>query len=431
MTAGEIIGIVTGVLAIGGAIVAVTRYLTEAQTSRRIQTLEAEKREAEKARSDLAASHTLLREELAAARRAGGVASAKKGQVDDELRSLMSAADAEAGSVYVPFREGASDEVTALVFLALQPVTEQTLKLRRRPTPLRSLAGQAFRRGQGMAVADARAADEYYDRADQVSGYRTKTTLSLPLEYRGDRVGVLQLLNRRSGGPFVDADVERFSRDAAPLARLVHEFLQLPGGLELLGVATDRESENATIMFCDLTASARLFQELNLASAVQHINEYLELVCQVAFRHGATVDKYLGDGALLRFNVPQRVDDHAHAAVTSALEIRQQFSELKHEWTTLGNAFDGIYTRAGLAYGPVRKAMVGHPQYQYLTLFGTALNAAVNLCDAAPRDRSIVVIDQQLRTQLGDRITARPLGPAALGKAASYTDQAFEVIAPR
>ena len=51
-------------------------------------------------------------------------------------------------------------------------------------------------------------------------------------------------------------------------------------------------------MFCDLTSSSTLFQELNVSAAVQHINEYLQVVCDVAFSHGATVDKYMGDGAL-------------------------------------------------------------------------------------------------------------------------------------
>jgi class 3 adenylate cyclase len=184
-------------------------------------------------------------------------------------------------------------------------------------------------------------------------------------------------------------------------------------------------------MFCDLTASSTLFSELNVSSAIRHLNEYLEAACDIAFRHGATVDKYVGDGVLLRFNVPRPVEDHPFQAVRAAFEINGAFDAIKRDWLTMGEALGALHVRSGIAFGGVRRATVGHPQYQYLTIFGTPVNAAVNLCDIAARDRNVVVIDDRLHEAIKARIDAVPLSTTPLGKAGKYTASAWEVRAVR
>jgi class 3 adenylate cyclase len=235
-------------------------------------------------------------------------------------------------------------------------------------------------------------------------------------------------LNKQGGEKFSEDDLTKTQQLSAKVARKVTEFAAIPGHLDVLGVAADRKDEYATILFCDLTGSAQLFRELNISAAIHHINEYLEELCNVAFRYGATVDKYMGDGVLFRFNVPHPVDEHPAAAVRAALEMKDVFDAIKQDWLTMGEILDSVYTRAGLAYGPVQRATIGHPQYQYLTIFGTAVNAAVNLCENGARDRNVVVIDEQLYRQLPETVRVDQLPKASLGKAQHYTKSAYEVL---
>lgn len=423
----EIIGLITGILTIAGVIVALTRYVTQLQLQVGLDRCEAGKSQAEKARSDLTAANKLLLEELAVARRTGGAASAKKAQIDDELCSLMKLLSAEAGSVYLPLRDDSSNEVSGLVFLAIAPITEHTMKLRKKIIPLHSLAGRCFTDARSLVVASAKSSQDHYDKADEVSGYRTQDTLNIPLRAGAKVVGVLQLLNKKGADKFSDRDLDKLQQLANRIAAKVEEFSLLPGSLELLGVLPETDTQYATIMFCDLTASSVLFQELNVSAAVQHINEYLEELCNVGFRYGATVDKYMGDGVLFRFNVPHPVDDHPLTAVRAALDMQTAFDAIKKDWMTMAEVVVGLYTRAGLAYGPVQKATVGHPQYQYLTIFGRAVNAAVNLCENAARDRNVVVIDQLLYEQISKNVRAKEIPVSSLGKARNYTSSAYEV----
>ena len=318
----EIIGVTTGILTIAGAIVALTRYVTQLQLQVQLDRTETDRSHVEKARSDLAAANRLLLEELAVARRTGGAASAKKAEIDDELRSLMKLLSAEAGSVYLPIRDHSRNEVAGLVFLAIEPVTEHTMKLRKKMIPLHSLAGRCFKHAQSLVVANAKSSQYHYDKADKVSGYQTQDALNIPLRTSSTVVGVLQLLNKQGENKFTEQDLDKLQGLSGKIANRVEEFSLLPGALELVGVVPDADAQYATIMFCDLTASSILFQELNVSAAVQHINEYLEEICNVAFRHGATVDKYMGDGVLFRFNVPHAVDAHPLAAIRAALDMQ-------------------------------------------------------------------------------------------------------------
>lgn len=424
----ETIGLITGLLTIAGVIVAVTRHISQLQSQLSLQRLDAEKSVAESARSDLAATNKMLLEELAVARRTGGAASAKKAEIDNELSSLMTLMSSSAGSVYLPLLDPSSEQVQGLVFLAIQPVNEHTMKLRKKIIPLHSLAGRCFTDARSLVVANARTSQDHYDKADEVSGYRTEDTLNIPLRSNGKAVGVLQLLNKKGEDRFSERDLDKLQQLSGKIANKVQEFSLLPGSLELLGILPDTDTEYATIMFCDLTASSVLFQELNVSAAVQHINEYLEELCNVAFRYGATVDKYMGDGVLFRFNVPHPIADHPLAALRSALDMQKAFDAIKKDWLTMGEVVSRLYTRVGLAYGPVQKATVGHPQYQYQTIFGRAVNSAVNLCESAARDRNVIVIDQPLYERLSPKIRTKPIPIADLGKARHYTPSAYEVI---
>jgi class 3 adenylate cyclase len=422
----EIIGLITGAVTIAGALVGVTRYISQLQFQVRLERLEAEKEQAEKTRSDLTATNKLLLDDLTAARRGGAAASAKKAEIEEALSSLMKLTQARAGSVYVPLMNETDRNPLGLVYVSILPIAEQTMKLRKKIIPLQSLAGRCFRTGNAFTVANSQSSSDHYVQADTVSGYKTQDTLNVPLRAQGQIVGVLQLLNKREA-PFTESEIPRVEQLSSPLAFKIDEFLRTPGNLEVLGFVPNRDTEDATVMFCDLTASSTLFQELNVSAAIQHINDYLECICNVAFAYGATVDKYMGDGVLLRFNVPHPIENHPIAAIKSALEIQSAFELVKKDWIIMGELLSGIYTRTGIAYGPVQRAVVGHPQYQYLTIFGTPVNAAINLCDILPRDRNAIVIDEMLYQHLGDTIEVKEIPGTNLGKAQRYTVRAYEV----
>jgi len=421
-----LIGIVAGTVTILGAVVAVTHRITSSEHRLQEQKLQTERDAALQRHRDLDARYQRLVSEMAISTRIGTEALAKKQEIDEDLASLMDALQAQAGSVYIPVPTSSPKEKpNALMFLSIQPFGEKTAALQKKRIPMRSLAGHCFTTGKPFGRPEP--TSDHYKKADVVSGYRTQDTLNLPLRQDGRVTGVVQLLNKENDGRFTESDIPRAEMLAGALATKVGLFLANPNNLQILGVPTEAAGRNATTLFCDLTRSSLLFTELDSASAIQHINEYLQSVCDVAMAQGATVDKYIGDGVLIRFNVPRRLDDHALVAAKTAMEMRAAFDKLRATWLTMGELVGDLHIRIGLATGRVQEAVIGHAQHQDLTIFGPPVSVAVNLCDVARRDRNIIVIDEHLQQKLEQQVITKALPANGLGKAARFVDAAYEL----
>jgi len=441
-------GLITGSVTVLGAVAAATRYITESHYKAERTILEArtkdlqialEKSAGEFQRKndedrerfqaiigDLEARNKDLLSAISVTRRVGSAALSRKMEIDDELSSVMTSVGAEKGSIYIPLSRGLSSEPVGLVFLSIQPAGRQAASLKRKIIPMQSIAGRCFRTGEASAT-QASADPQHFKAADKISGSRIQDMLNSPLRHRGEVIGVLQLMNKKGADQFSADDLPLVESFTASLAQHVSEFARLPENYEILGVTQEQKAQAATVVFCDLTRSSLLFQELSIGVAIQHLNEYLEKVTDVGMRYGATVDKYIGDGVLLRFNVPRRVKNHALKAVSAALEMKDAFEQLKLEWSTMGEPLDAMSIRISVAYGEVYEAAVGHPQYQYLTVFGHSVNIAAALCAAADRDRSVIVLDERLYKELAGSIVAERLPKERLGKAASYIESVYEL----
>lgn len=96
----------------------------------------------------------------------------------------------------------------------------------------KGIAGATLQDRQTIHVPDAYADDRFNSAVDKESGFRTRNILSVPLmDHEGERVGVLQVLNRRGGG-FTDGDIWLAETLAAQAgvslqrARLIGHYVQ-------------------------------------------------------------------------------------------------------------------------------------------------------------------------------------------------------------
>ncbi len=94
--------------------------------------------------------------------------------------------------------------------------------------PLASgIAGAAASTGQVVRVDDAYADPRFNRAVDAATGFRTRSVLCLPLHDRaGEVFAVTQLLNRRDGAPFDDADARRYGDFAASLSVLLESLVR-------------------------------------------------------------------------------------------------------------------------------------------------------------------------------------------------------------
>ena len=125
-----------------------------------------------------------------------------------------------------------------------------------------------------------------------------------------------------------------------------------------------------TVLFADLSSFTEMTQDLGAEKTHEVVDAFLRMATDVLVKHGAFIDKYVGDAVMALFNVPIRYDDHARRAILSATELE---SELKN----LGARF-GLPLKAsvGIATGHARVGRLGSDD----TKDYTAIGDVVNLC---------------------------------------------------
>ena len=141
--------------------------------------------------------------------------------IDDLLQLAATSVGAAVASVLV--RDG--DEGGLKFLTATSGVSEELLALRLPPGA--GIAGLVFSTTQPMAVADVSNEGSFWSEADERTGFKTITLLATPLRANGEMVGVLEFVNRPGDPPyppFTPAEMDRGSRFADAIARLVDAF---------------------------------------------------------------------------------------------------------------------------------------------------------------------------------------------------------------
>jgi adenylate cyclase len=138
----------------------------------------------------------------------------------------------------------------------------------------------------------------------------------------------------------------------------------------------DERTQPASILFVDMAGFTRRVEAMPGEATLRLVRELHRLIENAVREHGGVVDKYIGDGAMVLFGLPEpKLDDAARglacaralvAAVASGNAERRRTGEPEIEI--------GI----GLHHGPVLVARIGDRQTQ-ITALGDSVNTASRL----------------------------------------------------
>lgn len=140
-------------------------------------------------------------------------------------------------------------------------------------------------------------------------------------------------------------------------------------------VALGGERAEITILFSDIRGFTNLSERLPPSAVIEILNEYLERMSEVVFRHGGTLDKFIGDAVMAFWGAPVPIADHANKALTAALDMIAELDGLNARWKERGEPTE-LAIGVGLNTGP---AVVGNIGSLTRKLDYTAIGDAVNL----------------------------------------------------
>jgi class 3 adenylate cyclase len=341
-----------------------------------------------------------------------------KEQLDSLLADARSQIHAVADSILVrnPYVDG------AMVFLiAHGPAAHRVVKMQ---VDLHaSQAGSVLLSRQTSIFSPQTANKAHEKRMDTKSGFQSSNILTKPLlKFGSEAVGVVQFLNENPDAPFTPADEERIEQICVKLALTVSAITSDPTNLVHLGIVLDPHISQAAILFTDITNSDLLFQQLAVADATALVDEYLGRLGALGVRHGARIDKYLGDGMMLSFETA--ATDNTRQALLAALAMQQEFRIIQQEWLRLYPALQSLGHRIGIASGPVYGRRMGYGQSSAFTIMGLPVNLAAHLCDQARSAPEGILLSetasQKLQHNLPSGWALRPLALARLQASEVY-----------
>lgn len=152
-----------------------------------------------------------------------------------------------------------------------------------------------------------------------------------------------------------------------------------------------------TIFQSDIRGFTEMAERMEPEHLVDELNAYLSEMTDIVFRHGGTLDKYIGDAILVFFGDPVPQDDQAQRAVKMALEMQDRVEELADHWTeTYGESFRiGI----GITTGWVNVGNIGSSARSDYTVLGNEVNLAARLSDRAKPGEILVSERTMMKAQ--------------------------------
>jgi adenylate cyclase len=150
-----------------------------------------------------------------------------------------------------------------------------------------------------------------------------------------------------------------------------------------------------TVLFADLSGFTAMTRQLGPEHTHQVVDAFLKSATYALVRHGAFIDKYVGDAVMAFFNAPIRYEDHGARAVAAALEIETEMPALSEQF--------GINLRAaiGVASGWAHVGRLGSGDGKDYTAIGDVVNLAARLEGQAHGGE--VVVDEPVYRQVAEQ----------------------------
>lgn len=187
--------------------------------------------------------------------------------------------------------------------------------------------------------------------------------------------------------------------------QVIDEIMRSPESIKLGGVR-----QKITALFADV----RNFTTLSETSApeiiVNLLNRYFSMVSEIIFRHGGTLDKYIGDGLMAMFGAPYTSELDPIQAVRAAVEMQKGMIPFNE--SLKADNLPPIDIGIGINTGQAIVGYIGSETRLDYTAIGDAVNTAARLESLAQAGQ--IVISENTMQELDETFLLKPLGTEKL-----------------
>ncbi len=180
---------------------------------------------------------------------------------------------------------------------------------------------------------------------------------------------------------------------------VIEEYFQNPESM-LVG-----NNRLVSVLFSEIRSFTTISEKMEPDDLVNSLNRYFGLMVDTLMERGGIVDKYIGDAIMAIFGAPKKHEDDALRSVLAGLEMTESL-----EVFNLGQRERGkpeFRIGVGINYGVVTVGNIGCEKKMNYTVIGDAVNLASRLEGATKMYHQPLLMSQDVRDRVGDRVRTR------------------------
>jgi adenylate cyclase len=274
----------------------------------------------------------------------------------------------------------------------------------------KSIVGQVV--NERVAILTDNAAEDERFKGKSIMLQSVRSAMGAPLmSSDGTVLGLIYVDNLTSTHAFTDEDLEfliafsgvaavaiengqlgdRLRREAMVLSNFQRYFApdlakQIAEHSE--EVKLGGEKRPVVIFFSDIRGFTSMSENMTPESVAKLLGEYFNEMVEIVFRHGGTLDKFIGDAIMALWGAPLASEDDADKAMRAAIDMQRALIPLNEHWKATGQP--PIEIGIGINFGEVFAGNIGSEQRMEYTVLGDAVNTASRLCSNAGRGEIII-----------------------------------------
>ncbi|HET8771456.1 MAG TPA: adenylate/guanylate cyclase domain-containing protein [Gemmatimonadaceae bacterium] len=206
---------------------------------------------------------------------------------------------------------------------------------------------------------------------------------------------------------------ERIRREA--LARSNFERFFTPNLAARIASSPDAvklggDKRRVAVLFSDIRGFTALSESMNPDDMARLLTEYFTEMVECVFRHGGTLDKFIGDSVMAQWGAPIGEQDDCDRAMHAALDMMAELDGLNARWRDEGRPTLSI--GIGLNVGDVFAGNIGSDRRLEYTVIGDPVNVSSRLCGKA--EAGEILLSEEFRSALGAPPPLEALPPMEL-----------------
>ncbi len=194
----------------------------------------------------------------------------------------------------------------------------------------------------------------------------------------------------------------------------------LSGEIKLGGIMFE-----ATVCFIDIRGFTTISENHEPEVVVHMLNTYLESTVDIITQHGGVVDKFLGDGIMVLWGVPDQQHDHTIHAVEACLALREHLDVLNAKFEEQN--LPALKVGMGLHFGKLIAGNIGSSTRMEYTAIGDTVNTSARIQDLTKKYECDLLISEDVKDKINQQFQLESVGVSPIrGKNESF--ELFKVI---